>query len=78
MAGRWLRNKVDGYIYEWNPILAENPRCEEVTEEQAYPERFVSAKIKARKPLVDIGDVDPGEPPKGNVDVNQEASRGLK
>ena len=41
MTQKYLRNKVDGFIYGWNPILAKNPKCEEVTEEQAFPERFV-------------------------------------
>ena len=40
MAG-YLRNRRDGFIYEWHPILAKNPMCEEVTEEEAFPERFV-------------------------------------
>ena len=31
---RYLRNKVDGTIYGWNSILAANPKCEEVTEEE--------------------------------------------
>ncbi|MEI2419102.1 hypothetical protein V6O07_02425, partial [Arthrospira platensis SPKY2] len=41
MAERYLRNKKDGFIYPWHPTLAKNPLCEEVTEEQAFPERFV-------------------------------------
>lgn len=41
MTKKYLRNKVDGFIYGWNPILAKNPKCEEVTEEEAFPERFV-------------------------------------
>lgn len=40
---RYLRNRRDGTIYEWNPILAENPLCQEVTPEEAYPERFPSS-----------------------------------
>jgi hypothetical protein len=42
MTKKYLRNKVDGFIYEWHPILAKNPKCEEVTEEEAFPERFVN------------------------------------
>jgi hypothetical protein len=42
---RYLRNKQDGFIYDWHPILAANPRCEEVTEEQAFPERFVKPEV---------------------------------
>lgn len=45
---RFLRNKVDGTIYDWNEILAVNPKCEEVTEEQAYPERFAPRERIAR------------------------------
>lgn len=41
MTKIYLRNKVDGFIYEWHPILAANPKCEEVTEEEAFPEQFV-------------------------------------
>ena len=36
---RWLRNIKDGEIYEWDAILAENPLTEEVTEEEAFPEK---------------------------------------
>jgi hypothetical protein len=42
MTKKYLRNKVDGFIYGWNPILAKNPKCEEVTEEEAFPDRFVN------------------------------------
>jgi hypothetical protein len=45
---RYLRNKKDGFIYEWHPILAENPLCEEVTEQEAYPERFITPAIEEK------------------------------
>jgi len=45
---KYLRNTKDGFIYGWNTILAANPLCEEVTEEEAYPERFVKPKQVAR------------------------------
>ena len=32
---RYLRHRLDGWIYDWNPILAQNSLCEEVTEEEA-------------------------------------------
>ncbi len=38
---KYLRNRRDGFIYEWHPILARNALCEEVSEMEAYPERFV-------------------------------------
>lgn len=42
---RYLRNINDGFIYDWNPILAANPKCEEVTELEAYPERFINQEV---------------------------------
>ena len=46
MAERYLRNRRDGTIYHWNEILAENILCEEVTEEEAFPEKFIPKKQK--------------------------------
>lgn len=75
---RYLRNKRDGFIYDWNPILAENPICEEVTEEQAYPERFVPKTQKGRKSKLALETEDvPEEPVVVNEELNIEASRGL-
>lgn len=45
---RYLRHKQDGFIYEWNPILAKNEMCEEVTEAEAYPERFITPEVADR------------------------------
>lgn len=75
---RYLRNKKDGFIYEWNAILAENPLCEEVTAEEAFPERFVPKKQKGRKSGLALETVDvPEEPVVTNEELNIEASRGL-
>ena len=46
--GRWLRNKKDGTIYGWTAVLANNPLVEEVTEEVAFPEKFIPKAQKAR------------------------------
>lgn len=73
---RFLRGKKDGFIYDWNPILAENPNVEEVSEEEAYPERFIPKAQKGRKSKLEI-DVPPVNEPTGNPDVDQEASKGL-
>ena len=75
---RFLRNKRDGFIYDWNPILAENPMCEEVTEEEAFPEKFVPKKQKGRKSGLALEtDEIPEEPVVVNEELNIEASRGL-
>lgn len=79
---RYLRNKVDGTIYEWHPVLANNPKCEEVTEQEAYPERFapekVIAKARARKKKVDLQTEDvPEPPPASSPELSADASRDL-
>lgn len=58
---RYLRHRLDGWIYDWNPILAQNSLCEEVTEEEAYPERFAKPetiervkKSRKRKGTLDL------------------------
>ena len=47
-----LKNIKDGEIYGWHPILAENPLTVEVTEEEAFPEKFIPKKQKGRKAKV--------------------------
>ena len=77
MSKRYLRGRKDGFIYDWNPIMAENPLVEEVTEEQAYPERFKPKKQAARKPKLKLDTAEIPEAPVGNEALNEEASRGL-
>jgi hypothetical protein len=75
---RYLRNKKDGFVYDWNPILAENPMCEEVTEEEAFPEKFVPKKQKGRKTGLALETEDvPEEPAYVNEDINADASKDL-
>lgn len=76
---RYLRHIIDGYIYEWNPILAANDLCREVTEEEAYPERFIPEAQKGRKPKVDLTTEDVPEAPVQGVapEIAAEASMGL-
>jgi hypothetical protein len=92
MTNRWLRNKIDGTIYGWDPYIARNPKVEEVTEQEAFPERFIPAHIKERVELspervtrrrrrhVDISTVE--EVPEAvaslNAELSADASRGLE
>jgi len=46
MAEVFLRHKLTGYIHGWTAILAQNPIVEEVSEEIAFPERFLTKKRK--------------------------------
>jgi len=82
---RYLRNIKDGFIYEWDEILAKNPLCVEVTEEEAYPERFVkpeavekAKKTRARtKKTLELETEDVPEPPPYTMEeLAEEAKRG--
>lgn len=78
---KYLRNKNDGFIYEWHPVLAKNSLCEEVTEEEAFPERFVTpavekAKRRPKKLSLDTDDI-PEEPAYTSPELSADASRNL-
>tara|TARA_R110000823_G_scaffold295721_2_gene415471 strand:- start:354 stop:617 length:264 start_codon:yes stop_codon:yes gene_type:complete len=67
--GRWLRHKLDGTIYNYNDTLCNNPAVEEVSEEVAFPEKFIPAKQVGRKATVDLSTdektVETAKPKKG-------------
>ena len=87
MTKMYLRNKKDGFIYGWNEILAKNPLCEPVTEEEAYPERFVKPeqvekvkKTRARRKTkaLDLSTEDTQEAPERVApEIEADASRDL-
>lgn len=56
LPDRYLRNKVDGTIYHWNETLAQNAKCEEVTEQQAFPERFAKPIIETEAVATGLGE----------------------
>jgi len=80
---RYLRNKADGFIYEWHPILANNPKIEEVSEMEAFPERFVPEQVAKKHAeltkdtrQLDLFTADiPVPPPATNRALNAEASK---
>jgi len=82
---RYLRNRNDGWIYEWDAILAANPICEEVSEEEAYPERFAKPEAiekakrgRKRKGTLDLSTDDiPEEPTYTPPELAADASRRL-
>jgi hypothetical protein len=93
MSKMYIRVKADGFIYDFNPILAKNPECEVVPEEIAYPERFippaavqriedaaevVKATGRKKKAALDLTTADiPEAPPYTPAELAEEASRGL-
>lgn len=46
MSKMYIRVRKDGFIYEYDDILAKNPGCEVIPEEIAYPERFIPAHVE--------------------------------
>ncbi len=69
---RFLRVE-DGTIHGWNQWLAMEPNVKEVTEEEAYPERFV--KGGKRKAAVDMSTEEPDGP---ENDANRAAGEQLR
>lgn len=86
MSKMFIRVRKDGFIYEYNELMAANPACEVIPEEIAYPERFVNTVVVAevqkarakRKSAIDLSTADiPEEPVYINPELAAEASRGL-
>jgi hypothetical protein len=82
----YIRVRKDGFIYDYNDILARNPECEVVPEEIAYPERFVTPEVveavkvsrTRRKSALDLTTADIPEPPVYTPpELAADASRGL-
>jgi hypothetical protein len=90
MSKMYIRVRKDGFIYDYNEILAKNPECEVIPEEIAYPERFIPPAAAQRvaetmKPVgrkkkgaLDLSTADiPEAPPYTPPELAGEASRGL-
>lgn len=92
MSKMYIRVKHDGTIYNYNEILAKNPKCEVIPEEMAFPERFIPPHVEVeepvtvapkaprvkRKPLLDLATADiPEAPPYTAPEIAADASRGL-
>lgn len=48
-----MRKKVDGTIYEWHEVLAENAKCEEVEDAMLFPQAYVKIASQAPDNLPD-------------------------
>ena len=88
MSKMYIRVIKDGFIYEYNEILAKNIECEVIPEEIAYPENFADpvqldkaiANSRKRKYSVtdNLATKDvPVEPTYSNKEVNLDASKDL-
>jgi hypothetical protein len=67
MGKRYIRVKKDGFIYAYNEILAKNPECEVVEEDEVLPSPEVVEQVKAKrgrpKVALDLSTADIPEPP---------------
>ena len=91
MSKMYIRVKKDGFLYDYNEILAKNPACEVITEQEAFPERFVpehvAERVEApekpkravkRKAALDLTTADiPEAPPYTSPGLAEDAARGL-
>ena len=87
MASRWLKHTADGYIFGWAESLALHPELVEVSEEEAFPERFLAAeqveRVKSTRaargtPPLDLSTDDiPDGPMYNSPELEADASRGL-
>ena len=46
MSDKWIRVKKDGFILPYIDYLARNTGCEVVSEEVAFPERFITPVVQ--------------------------------
>lgn len=74
----FLKHRKNGRVYTYHKHLAENPDLYEVSEQEAYPERFIPEKQKGRKTKVDLKTEKIPEPPKGNEDLDVELTKSLE
>lgn len=91
MSKMYIRVKKDGFLYDYNEILAKHPGCEVITEQEAFPERFVPAHVAdrvgtpenpkratKRKAALDLSTADiPEALPYTSPELAEDAARGL-
>ena len=87
----WIRVKKDGFIYPYDDILAKNPSCEVVTEQVAFPHKFITPEVKEaiakhtekptrgrpRKAPLDLSTPVPETPVYNPPELGADAAKGL-
>jgi hypothetical protein len=81
-AKMYIRVKADGFIYDYNEMLARNSLCEVITEQEAYPEREITEEVaerikktRAKKTGLDLATDMPAEQVYTNPDLSEEVGR---
>lgn len=41
----YIRVKKDGFVYDYSERLAVHPECEVISEQEAFPERFITPAV---------------------------------
>lgn len=72
-----LRHKINREIFSWNASLAESPNMEVITLAEAYPERFIPEKQKARRTSLQLESAVEEPPVTVNEQLGIDASRKL-
>lgn len=74
---KYLRSKETGAIFDAHDRLVGRPEFEEVTEEQAFPERFISATALEKKSTIDltVPEAAAVPPPPTTPELTADASR---
>lgn len=79
---QFIRVKKTGAVLSYDKLLANNPECEIISEQEAFPERFVNQRIlkkaqdarKTRNIKLDLSTEEPKQP-KRNQEVSAEVTR---
>lgn len=79
IPGRWLKNKKDGTIYGYSDLLAGNPNVYEVSEEVAFPERYIPAAQQGRTTRISLdGVTPPAEPTPSKPEIAEEVTQDVE
>jgi len=78
MATRFLKHRLNGRVYSYHKYLAENKDFYEVSEQEAFPEKFMPAKQKGRKSGLSLETPDVPEPPEGSEELNEQLTKDLE
>lgn len=74
---KYMRSRANGVVFPWNERMAKNPNVEVISEQEAFPERFIPEAFKGIPQRVDISI--PKEvveaPPQVAPELLQEASK---
>lgn len=51
---KYMRSRINGVVFDYNELMAKNPAIEVVSEQEAFPERFIPEAFRNIPQRVDI------------------------